>query len=241
MKDTQFGNLPDELRCTALAKGTGNRCRKPAMSGLEVCRTHGGATPAALAKSRAAREATRMARRSIAPLDESDPEGRGDNALAYEIRRTVSWIRYCEAQIERLGQVRLREATPAELAQYASEARDPLADALSGGVSEIEDTHGEERGERTELHREKWTAGVNVWEEKLRWNRAHLKDLTRQWINAGFEQKRLEILERTVDLFERTLDGILRDLGHNPHDAEVRRILRDRLSKMQESPKELDS
>lgn len=230
-KGAPFGNLPDEQRCQAKAKGTGVRCQKPRMSGLTVCRTHGGATPTAVAKSRKARETIRMERRrSIAPVRADSDEARGDGALSMEIRRTVGWIHYCEDKIAELEGPRLAAPPPSEAG-----FEDPLAAGLSWGRTERETMTGVERGEPTEYAKEKWSAGVNVWEEKLRWNRAHLKDLTRQWIAAGFEAKRLEILQRTLDLFEKTLDGIVRDLGHNPRDAQVRRIIRDRLQQMNQS------
>lgn len=40
---------PDEFRCTAKAKSTGNRCTKWALKGLKVCKVHGGNTKAARA------------------------------------------------------------------------------------------------------------------------------------------------------------------------------------------------
>ncbi len=40
------------LRCTATAKGTGQRCENPARYGAAVCRTHGGNAPQVLASAR---------------------------------------------------------------------------------------------------------------------------------------------------------------------------------------------
>lgn len=39
---TSFGNAV--LRCQAKSKRSGDQCRKPAMHGKAVCRTHGGAS-----------------------------------------------------------------------------------------------------------------------------------------------------------------------------------------------------
>jgi hypothetical protein len=186
---------------------------------MTICKNHGGSLPSVKAKSAQFREARDMEKRGIGPVSEEDPEGRGDVALATEIRRTIGWIRYCEDQINALGGPEPRGA-----------ADDPLAERL-GGLQLVSDEHatGEERGEDTDLRTKKWSAGVNVWEEKLRWNRAHLATLTRQWIAAGFEARRLEIQTRTLDILERTIDGILSDLGHNPRDPDTRAVVRHRL------------
>jgi hypothetical protein len=37
-----FGSLPDEYRCIAIAKITGERCRCAALQGAKHCRVHGG-------------------------------------------------------------------------------------------------------------------------------------------------------------------------------------------------------
>lgn len=34
--------IPDDRRCTATAKSTGDRCKQPAIPGGDVCRFHGG-------------------------------------------------------------------------------------------------------------------------------------------------------------------------------------------------------
>jgi hypothetical protein len=212
----------DADRCTRIKK-SGERCGNWALAGVTVCKYHGGTLPSVRAKSevfKAQRETEKHAPRAIS---HDDPEGRGDLALGMEIRRTVGWIRYCEAQIALLGAPRAGES--------AQEAADEDVSDVLGGLqlAEQETQHGTERGEETALSREKWTSGVNVWEEKLRWNRHHLAALTKQWINAGFEAKRLEIQGRTLDVLEKAIDGIVRDLGRNPRDAEVRAIVRKRL------------
>lgn len=59
----RLGDLPDEYRCTATAKGTGERCRCVAMVDQRVCQTHGGKAPSSLrgaARRRAAREAAEL-------------------------------------------------------------------------------------------------------------------------------------------------------------------------------------
>lgn len=169
-------------------------------------------------------------RANIRPIAADDPEARGDVALAVEIRRTVAWIRYCEAQIERRGgelppdtgvdSIDSAVASDTALAAYFEELR----------LTSREITTGQERGELTDLLHERYAAGIDTWEEKLRWNRSHLANLTRQWIAAGFEAKRLEMLGRTIDRLQAAIDSMLRDLGHNPHDADVRAIVARRIA-----------
>lgn len=38
----RFGQLPDQFRCTSVARSTGQRCGCPALSGAKQCRYHGG-------------------------------------------------------------------------------------------------------------------------------------------------------------------------------------------------------
>lgn len=158
-----------------------------------------------------------------------DPEGRGDMALAAELRRTIAWIRYCEDQIEALG-----GAVP--------QADDVLADILaSPALVSRETRRGLERDEATDLVIERLEVGVGVWEEKLRWNRQHLAGLTKQWIAAGFEARRLELAERTMDALERAIDGVLSDLGLNPRDATVRASIKRRLTEAARTPAEIEA
>lgn len=212
--------LPDDGQCTANTRA-GARCRAPSLIGVQVCRMHGGALPKVAAKSareKQRRELELLSKSTgIRPIDKNDPEARGDVALAVEIRRTVAWIRFCEDQIERAG-------------GDVPQAPDALADVMSTlKLSKRETVSGYERGEAVSTKSEVWSAGIDVWEERLRWNRSHLTGLTKQWINAGFEARRLELASRTLDVLEKAIDGIVRDLGHNPRDIAVRQIVSNRL------------
>lgn len=223
-----MGAVRNAEQCEATARGTGRRCQKPALVGTTVCRTHGGSLPSVRDRSRIAREERERGnlerRLNLRGIDPDDPEARGDVALAAEIRRTVAWIRYCEDQILALG-------------GDVPDAPDALADVLgSVGLVSRETRSGMERDEATDLTIERFEAGVGVWEEKLRWNRSHLAGLTKQWIAAGFEARRLELAERTLDALERAIDGVLGDLGLNPRDPDVRATIKRRLIEAAQRP-----
>lgn len=215
-------------RCTRII-GSGRRCKNPALVGYDFCRMHGGSLPRVKQKN----EILKAARDSaIRPIDANDPESRGDFALANELRRTIAWIRFCEANLAALG------ASP----EPDADTDDALADVLGGlGIVSRRAVSGMERGEETDLVETNYAAGVSVWEEKLRWNRAHLATLTKQWIAAGFEARRLELAERTVNAFEKAQEGILRDLGIDTRNADVRAVIQRRLSEVAGSSEIVDS
>lgn len=214
--------VPENRRCTAIVRhgiNAGERCSKPANVGIEKCRSHGGTLPGNVKKSALAKLERESAVRGVRAIEADHPEARGDTALEFELRRTVGWIHYCEDRIADLGGPATSNSREAD-----------LASVLGGlGLVARETVSGVERGEVTEMTTERFASGIGVWEEKLRWNRAHLVGLTKQWIAAGFEAKRLELAMRTLDVLELAIDGIVRDLGHNPRDADVRRIVHDRL------------
>lgn len=67
--------IPDDKRCTAKSKHSGERCRKAACAGLTVCHMHGGAAPRARAKSAAVRAAREFADLRLPTTPVSDPVG----------------------------------------------------------------------------------------------------------------------------------------------------------------------
>jgi hypothetical protein len=55
----RLGNVPDQLRCTAKAKSTGERCQNPRVRGKGICRLHG-AGGKKLQRSKMLRQAARL-------------------------------------------------------------------------------------------------------------------------------------------------------------------------------------
>ena len=208
--------LNGAARCektTRHGENAGNRCKNPALVGRKVCKSHGGSLPTEKRKSEMAKIERAEA---IRPLKRDDPRVRGDSALAEELARTLAWIDFCEDRLNELGAA----------VTYDDEMAPGLSAVLAGLqlVSRERIGAGEWPGtNETEM------VTVNVWEEKLRWNRAHLTVLTKQWLAAGFEARRLEMARSTTERIVAAIDGVVRDLGLNPGDPAVRRIIRDRL------------
>ena len=211
-------------RCKRI-KSNGEQCKSVPLVGLDVCRFHGGQLPSLKAKSERAKVAEIAKVQGIRPIPKTDPESRGDVALETEIRRTVAWIRMCENELERLG-----GAVPG----LSGPDADRLAEVL--GAPQLvsrEVTTGTERGEDTYLVTEKHAPEFNIWERRLFENRKHLVVLTKQWIAAGFEVKRMQMAQQQLDLMERAFEGIARDFGANPRDPETRKIILRRIVETQ--------
>lgn len=92
---------PDERRCTAKAKSTGNRCKRPAVPGTVVCLKHGGAAPHVQASGQARlREARARAAAQLFGIPEQvDPH----QALLDEVHRSTGLIAFYQAHIEALA------------------------------------------------------------------------------------------------------------------------------------------
>ena len=86
---------PDDRRCTAPNRQTGQRCRQWAMHGSNVCSMHGGQLPAVKAAAKR-RVAEANARRRLDIPDHVDPR----DALARELATTVAWVRWLGGQVD---------------------------------------------------------------------------------------------------------------------------------------------
>jgi hypothetical protein len=102
---------PERLRCTAKANRTGRRCRRAAISGGNVCPTHGGRAPAV--KRRAAERVALAQVKSLLGVDQdSDPR-----------RVLLGAVRACEALLSGArAAVAADDADSGDLAQLSSAA-----------------------------------------------------------------------------------------------------------------------
>lgn len=70
-----------------------------------------------------------------------------------------------------------------------------------------------------------YEARIHVWEEMLRWERKHLLELTKVWVAAKLDTKRLEILREQVDYTKVLIIRALTAFGHDITEPETRAIL----------------
>lgn len=176
-------------------EGVEQRCKKQALIGLLTCEKHGGRFPQSAAQSRRAVALTAM-QRFVKPY-----EGVLNPISAFEgeFRRCLGRIAWYDEQLGLLAS----------------------ADDLIWGQTKEENIGaGEYVGTNTT-----YEARVNILEEMQRWERKHLLDLEKVWINAGLERERLDLLRtyaaRTFDLTKQALDA----LDIDTDDPKVRDIL----------------
>lgn len=194
-------------RCTAKSRQTKTRCNNTAMTGLAVCRMHGGKTPRAAAKSELVKAEQKILgmRRYTTPIPHDDWEAAPVNAFEMEFRRTIAHIRYYEEKLAELKE-----------------------EALIWGRTKQEDEFGEE-GYLGKKQTDE--AKPHLYEELLFRERRHLAELIKSWIAAGLGAKRLQLEQDAMDRLELALSNIIVALGRDPRDPEVRQIVRNELLK----------
>lgn len=197
---SNLGNIPDEKRCEANGKDH-KRCQNRKMVGLRVCRMHGGSTRLARRKSERAKAMTAM-QRFVTPIDASDPEADFIGGFEMEWRRTVGRIRYYD---EKLSELAEKE--------------------LIWGMTKVEDkTATEFEGSDTT-----YEAKVNMYHE-LQWQeRQHLLKMSKVYIGARLDEKKLQLESAKVMALDKAINGILAALGHDPKNVEVRQVVRNNL------------
>lgn len=139
----------------------------------------------------------------VTPIDEDDPEADPYFSFTMEFRRTLGHIRYYEEKIS----------------QLTSE------EDLIWGVSKEEEINAAQIG-GTNVTRE---AKMHIYEAAMFNERRHLTDLHKIWITAKLDAKKLEIEQQLVDKIDLALNGILKNLGKDPDDPDVRKIMREGL------------
>jgi hypothetical protein len=193
---------PEPRRCKARSrKNNGEQCRKPPMHGQDVCGTHGGKAPRALAAAERRMAEVRAAKavatfglpREINPRD----------ALLEEVYRTAGAIDWLHSQILEL------------------EARD----VIWGVTEEVSKTATEYEGVDT-TH----AASINVWVELWQKERKHLVDVSKAALGAGIEERRVKLAEQQGALLAGVIKAVLGDLELTPEQAaRAPRVVADRL------------
>lgn len=154
-------------QCSAKAKGTGERCRRPPIAGGKVCRVHGGAAPAV--KAAAARnvqiESARGQMVALGQPEAVDP--------AEALLQLIGW---------KYGEVKwLRE-----------KVQDLPSDELAWGMTQTDVG----RGPEGPIDRVTEKASPSVWWSLLREAENQLADYAARALRAGIEERRVKVAEQ---------------------------------------------
>lgn len=187
-------------------------CVNSALVGLTVCKSHGGNLPVLQRKSR-----VEKLNRFLQPISKNDPEADVIVAFDTEHRRTLARIRYYDEVIDAI--------LSAEPSADAPDSETDPASALFFGVTKIETiTATEFPGNNTTRE-----AKMHIAHEAQYREREHLFKLHQLFIGAGIAKKALEIEAEKVRALDSVITGVLRALGHDVRDPEVRRAVRENL------------
>lgn len=212
-----LANVPDEKRCKAI-KRDGERCKKPAMAGLQVCRNHGGSFPNALAKSNAVKIEKAMngklARHGYGQrqIDENHVGANPVTGYLWELRRTAANIITAEEFLAQLDPLeitwgRTKDETKDSAISY-SQSGDPIDGSYTMTVDE---------------------AKVHVWVTIYLAERKAYREMLKIGISAGLEERRIRLQETLVLQLNGAIANIAANLGADPNSPEVRRMIRDEL------------
>lgn len=186
----------------------GGSCKNPAgyrteHPGWGHCQLHFGSSPSG--KESAAKQRTRaIATRARLNLGFPDVNVTPEQALTAEINRSfgmIAWIQreLASWEITDAGMVKVPLAPDTYIEV-------PLLLAMTGGHPA--------------------TAGVF---EAYRGECAHLARVAKMGVDANLVDRSLKIDEKRVDLLNSVLTRIITDLGHDPQDNDVRRVVSRRL------------
>lgn len=154
-------------------------------------------------------------------IQNDDAEANGGYALMMEIRRTVARIRFCDRKI-------------IELSRSQGEG------ALVWGVTSEVDKDGYDKEGPVSVHTVTKESKVSAWVELQFKERNHLKELSKIWISAGFEQRKLDLQASTVAGLNQVIEDVIRGLGRSPDDANVRSVVQRALRRLQATAKGID-
>lgn len=145
-------------------------------------------------------------------ISNEDAEANGAFALMMEIRRTVARIRFCDVKINELED-----------------------DEMVWGTTRVQDEEGYREKGPISVHTVTKESAVSQWVLLQRWERTHLAKLSKMWIDAGFEQKRLDLQARTVEGLNTAIREIITGLGRDPYEVGVKKVVSRALSKLRKT------
>lgn len=171
-------------QCTATSHRSGQQCKKWAVNGATVCLTHGGAAPQVRAAARE-RHARERAEAAVATYG-LPREVDPHDALLEEVHRTaghVAWLGDIIADLDR-----------EHLTWGLTEAHEKQATEFPGVDV-------------------KQSAAPNVWLELYHRERGHLVKVAKACIDAGIDERRVQLAEQQGALIVQVVRATLSDLG----------------------------
>lgn len=202
-------------QCRYTNKRTAVRCSAKAFDGAKYCSTHQAAFERKLARDRDSEDDVAMG--VLVPaqnetlvaagmISHEDAEANGAFALMQEIRRTVARIRFCDIKINEL----------------AAQEGD---NALIWGTTKIESQSGYDSKGAISVATVTKESKLSAWVELQRWERNHLKSLSKMWIDAGFEQRKLDLQAQTIDGLNAVIKSVVEGLGRSVNEQSVRELV----------------
>lgn len=178
-------------QCEAMVKGTGERCKKAAIAGSNVCRSHGGGAPQVRSKA-----AERVARDSLF----AELEGR-TSILGDPIYSDPVTILYDLIAI-----------SAGHVAWYRAQIQQLIPDAIVWNEVALNQSGGRVGVQQA--------AAVNKWVELYNAERKFLADLTTRAIAAGLAEREIRLEEERGRLMAETIRLILADLDLTPDQSQ---------------------
>jgi len=190
----------------------GGPCTNPRVTGLDVCRSHGGSSPQSKAKAERARAelaATAAVRTLGLPVDISPTE-----ALLEEVRWTAGHVQWLRGKVQELDDPRM--VRPGEGSDPEDIGATSGAHALVWGQTEYRDATGGENAGTTTVEK----AAPSIWYQLYAREREHLVTVCAAAIKAGVEERRVRLAEQQGDLVATVIRRILDALDLTPTQLE---------------------
>lgn len=139
------------------------------------------------------------ARRRAREVEPDDAQTVPVTALDAELRRTVGWIRYLESRVRELSD-----------------------DQLIWGLTDQELRSAGLRGRDVDAMAAQQRGRAHPVIELLERERGHLIRLLGILLSHGVQERSLQLRADQVDSLQAAIDAVVRGLGHNPADRDVR-------------------
>lgn len=202
---------PDESRCPATCKQTGERCRQSLRDGRKVCRFHGGKSPQAIeaANTRAIEERARELVRTYGRKIETTAIA----ALLEEVQWTAGHVAWLRERVQEIEEAELVSQQTADA--FDGEGDDAQAPAATNGkhplvwgITKVKQG-GDDRGVTFE-------AAPNIWLKLYAQERTHLVKVCSEAIKAGIDERLVRVAEQQGSLVAQAIRAILGDLNLSP-------------------------